>query len=128
MNSGAAPANAYRTAGGAGDTEGVDVSGVTVFRGTPMLISRLANCSYQFLWTGTPTGTFTIQVSNKPNPDLATDTDWTTLTLATAITQPAGSASNDFVDLSGLPALWVRPRYVNAASTGKIFAFSAGKP
>lgn len=103
------------------------VTGTNTYRGGKSSMKLLGKGSYQFLWTGTPTGTLTIQVSNKPTPDDATDTDWTTLTLAVAITQPAGAAGSEFVGLDGLEALWVRPRYVNASGSGAVVAWFTGK-
>jgi hypothetical protein len=134
MNSGVQPASLYRTsvgeaAGLTGGTpvDGVAVSGTSTFRGDPVNIARLPNASFGLQWTGTPSGTFTVQVSNKPSPDLTTDTDWTLLTLARPITQPAGAAGNEFVDLSQLGARWARPKYVNASGSGTIFCWAVGK-
>ncbi|MCA1824405.1 MAG: hypothetical protein LC640_09130 [Frankia sp.] len=121
------PGNLYRTAGGAGDTEGVAVSGTTTYYGTPMDLLSILNPSLHLEWTGTPTGTFTIWASNKRQPNLANDADWFNPPLAVPIVQPAGSASKDFVDLTGWPFRWCRPKYVNASGTGTINAYPAGK-
>jgi hypothetical protein len=120
--------NMYRTAGGAGDTDGVAVSGALTFYSDMTDVSSILNPSYHLVWTGTPTGTFTVWGSNKEDPNPANDNDWFNPTLAVAIVQPAGSASKDFVDLSGWPFRKVRLKYVNSASTGVINAFVAGKP
>lgn len=121
-------ANVYRTAAVSGDTNGVAVSGTTTYYGDVTDVSAILNPSYHLEWTGTPTGVFTIWGSNKENPNLANDNDWFSPTLAVPIVQPAGSASKDFVDLSGWPFRKVRPKYVNASSTGVINAHVAGKP
>lgn len=105
----------------------VAVSSTNAYRGFKISLYNTSQASCQLIWTGTPTGTFIIQVSNKPAPVESTDTDWTTLSLAVAITQPAGSASNDFVDLSTLPARWARPKYTNASGTGNIQAWCTAK-
>jgi hypothetical protein len=127
MNESIGPGNLYRTAGGAGDTEGVAVSGTSTFYGTPMDTRSILNPSLHLQWTGTPTGTFTIWGSNKRDPSLADDSDWFQITLAVAIVQPAGSAGKDFVDMSSWPFAKLRPKYVNAAGSGTIHAYPAGK-
>jgi hypothetical protein len=127
MNSGVNPgACVFRTSGGAGDTNGVAVSGVATVRSDPTNINRILIAGYQLFWTGTLAGTFTVQVSNKLNPDPATDSDWSDIALDKAIVQPAGSASKDYVDLSLLPFVWMRLKYVNASGSGNIFAFVGG--
>lgn len=120
--------NMFRTAGGAGDTNGVAVSGTTVYYSDLTDVSGILNPSYHLEWSGTPTGTFTIWGSNKENPILTSDADWFNPTLAVAIVQPAGSASKDFVDLTSWPFRKVRVKYVNASGTGTINAYVAGKP
>lgn len=128
MESGIAPANAFRTAGGAGDTQGVAVSGTTTYYSDPTDVARILNPSYHLEWSGTPTGTFTVWGSNKTDPNLTNDADWFSPALAIAIVQPAGTASKDFVDLGGWPFRKLRLKYVNASGTGTIHAFIAGKP
>lgn len=128
MESGISAANVFRTAGGAGDTNGVAVSGTTTYYSDVTDVSRILNPSYHLEWSGAPTGVFTVQGSNKDSPNPASDADWFNPPLAIAIVQPAGSASKDFVDLSGWPFRKVRLKYVNASGTGVINAFVAGKP
>lgn len=121
------PGNLFRTPGGAGDTEGVAVSLTTTYYGTPMDTRSILNPSLHLEWTGTPTGVFTVWGSNKDRPNPATDADWFNPPLAVAIVQPAGAAGKDFVDLSGWPFRWCRPKYVNASGVGVVNAYPAGK-
>lgn len=129
MESGLAPTDCYRTTDASGNsyTEGVAVSGTTTFYGTPITIQRLHDSSFHLTWAGTPTGVWTVWVSNKASPGLSDDTDWVQLTLAVAINQPAGAAGKDFVDLAGLPSGFARMKYVNASGTGTVHAYPAGK-
>ena len=77
--------------------------------------------SYQVSWTGTPTGVITVEVSN--NYDRIRDTgNWDTLTLETAISQPAGGASNVLIDLTWLPFQFVRLKYTRTAGSGTMQA------
>lgn len=128
MESGISPANVFRTAGGAGDTNGAAVTGAMTVYSDPTDVARILNPSYHLEWSGTPTGTFTVWGSNKVDPKLADDSDWFNPTLAVAIVQPAGTASKDFVDLAGWPFRKMRLKYVNASGTGVVNAFVAGKP
>lgn len=108
------------------DRPGFTAAGTSVYRSARTAIHSLANAAYQFLWAAL-TGTIIIQVSNKPEPSLLTDTDWTTLPLAVAITQPNGSNTGDIVDLSGVPYRWVRAKYTNTSGTGTLEGWVSGK-
>lgn len=125
--------NIFKTLGGAGDIDGVALS-VATFRSLAMRIEAIARVSVHAVWTGDPTGTFTLQVSNKPKPDDATDTDWLTWTPGTAIVNPAGTASQTllvFDDARGAPCpcRWARVKLVVATVTvaSKLSGFVGGK-
>lgn len=76
----------------------------------------------QVFWTGDPTGTFTLQVSNKPNPVESTDADWTTSTEITVV-NPAGSASGFRVAKGDSPGK-KRLKYVNASGSGTMTGYA----
>jgi len=103
------------------------VTGTSVYRSVKTNIHNLADTSYDMAWTGTPSGTVIVQVSNKPNPDDLSDTGWKTLTLAVPFTNPAGAAGGDTIDLAGLPFHWVRLKYTNASGSGTLAAWIVGK-
>lgn len=119
----------YRTdsASGQGGTDGTAVTAVQTAYSAPTDVSRCGDSGYQLAWTGTPTGVFTVQVSNRDRPVLTSDAEWSTLALAIPIVQPAGSAGADYVDLALMPFHWVRLKYVNASGTGVVFAYVSGK-
>lgn len=87
--------------------------------------------SFQMVWTGTPTGNATswvVEVSNNYDLSRPTNADWTTLTIATAPTNPAGTASNTGLDLgTDFPWAAVRLKYVNASGTGTLQVYFVGK-
>lgn len=102
---------------------GTAVTGTNTYRSQVTDLQGVKNPSYQLFWTGTPTGVFVVQGSNRAKRDDTTDADWTTpVPLDRPIVQPAGGASNDFVDLSGFPFRFVRIKYTNTSGTGNIFA------
>lgn len=117
-----AQGNAFRT----GEVAGVAVSGTNTYYGKAVNAAIGQDLSYDLYW-GTNVGTFTVWVSNKPSPVLTSDADWKQLTLATAVVQPNGSNTGDYVDLAGCPFRWIRLKYVNASGTGTIHAYVASK-
>lgn len=107
--------------------DAVAVSSTITYYSAKSSLKNLRDGSYHLSSIGTMTGTYTVWVSNKPMPIETTDADWVSLTLATAISQPAGADAKDYVDLSSLPFLWSRLKYVNASGTGAITSYFTGK-
>lgn len=103
-------------------TNGVAVSGTTTYYSKMWTGLDSYGYDLQVAWTGTPTGTFTLQVSDKPNPVETTDADWVTSTEVTVV-NPAGSASQFRVATVASPAYRKRLKYVNATGTGTITGY-----
>lgn len=102
--------------------------------GPATVIQLLPGISYDLLWTGTPTGTFQVQVSNTykqaSNGTVVNAGNWTTLpTTAFAGTYPApsGSAGNGFLDVVGTEAYAVRLVYVPVSGTGSLTVVASAK-
>lgn len=102
---------------------GVAVSSTNTYYSTAIGAVDGQAVSFHCVWTGTPTGTFTLWYSNKPNADASSDTDWVQDTTFSP-TNPAGSASKSFVTVGNLTALRVRLKYVNASGSGTIAAWA----
>lgn len=96
------------------------------------------NISYQLVWTGTPTGTFSIQGSLDYNPGLPqsepdgakNNGTWTTIPAEDALGGPpvaSGSAGQILADLSQLPYPYVRVIYVNSSGSGTLTGWVSGK-
>lgn len=66
---------------------------------------------YQIAWTGTPTGAFTVEISNDGST-------WVELTLSTAIAA-AGSADEAFIDAE-TAAKFIRLVYTRSSGTGTL--------
>jgi tripartite-type tricarboxylate transporter receptor subunit TctC len=96
------------------------VTGTNTYLTTPIEITPYQSCSFQPVWTGTPTGVITLQGSNDGVnfDDIA----------ASVPTQPAGSASHTLITVFGLPVKWIQLKYVNASGSGTLVANFMGRP
>lgn len=74
-----------------------------------MFVDRVG---YQISYTGTPTGDFTVEVSND-------NSTWQELTLSTPISA-AGAPGNDFIDCE-TAAKYIRLVYTRTSGTGSLY-------
>jgi hypothetical protein len=96
-------------------------------------INMISIPSYSIVWTGTPTGTFQVEVCNDyvPNPPGVIDSDpnngsWTSLTTVPP-ENAVGSPGSGFMDVPLTGAVWIRLHYVYASGTGSAKATIGGK-
>jgi hypothetical protein len=78
--------------------------------------SRMDNHMIELSWTGTPTGTITVLVSNS-------GLNWPSLTFTPAFSQPSGSAAFEGLNISMLAAKYIMLSYVNSSGSGSLSAF-----
>lgn len=104
------------------------------FNGPATIIKRLPGISYDVAWTGNPTGTFTVQVSNTFSLDakgnVANAGNWYTLPSSSftgTLPAPAGSAGAGFIDVVGTEAYAVRVQYTAVSGTGSCTVLAAAK-
>lgn len=83
-------------------------------------LSKMDNVGLEVTWTGTPTGTFTVNGSNS-------GINFYALTFNPTLTQPAGSAGGYLIDLSGFPFKYIMLQYVNASGTGTLAVYGQNK-
>lgn len=102
--------------------------------GPATVIQRLPGLSYDLVWTGTPTGTFTVQVSNTyaqgADGKVIAIGNWKSLpTSAFSGTYPvaSGSAGSGFLDLVGTSAYAVRLLYNFTSGTGTLTVVPCAK-
>lgn len=102
----------------------------TSLTSAPINIDQLSLVGFDIAWTGTPTGTFSIQVSNSHTVDSGGNSlaagNWTTLTLSTSVAA-AGSADNAFIDIDSISASWIRLVYTRTSGSGNLTAFLSAK-
>lgn len=100
-----------------------DMSGDLQSVGVDML--SLPFGAIEAIWTGNPTGTFSVDgsVDNVPSANLVTN--W--YPTGTATNDPAGSASSALINLSGIGFRWVRLSYVRTSGSGSLTVNIFGK-
>jgi len=88
------------------------------------------NIGFQLVWTGTPTGSFDVQISMDHEEDsfgtVLTAGTWTSLTLSPTISA-AGAADNAYIDLNQLSCPFVRVVYTRSSGTGTLNAYVTAK-
>ncbi len=107
---------------------GADITGPVT------IIQMLPGISYDISWSGSPVGTFQVQVSNSYSKDAAGNVknagNWTTLPTASfSGTYPAatGSAGNGFLDVVGTEAYAIRLKYTRTSGTGNLTVYPTAK-
>ena len=110
------------------------VSMASTITSAPTYINQLPGISYDLSWTGTPTGTFAVQVSNtyaqSGNGTVLNAGNWNTLPTASfsgTYPAPAGSPGNGFLDVVGTEAAWVKLVYTPSGGSGNLTAVVAAK-
>lgn len=103
-------------------TEGKAVTGTNTYYSKMWTGKDADGYSLHYRWTGTPTGTFTLWMSDLSNPSETDDTDWVQDT-AWAPTNPAGSAGKARDDVANGKSLRKRLKYVNASGSGTLYAW-----
>lgn len=103
------------------------MTGTTAVAGPWINISNFKTVAFQAAWTGTPTGTFAINVSADLDPTGSPVLGATALTLPSSPSpNPAGAAGSWVFFLSGLSTPWVQLVYTNASSTGTLNVGASG--
>lgn len=98
----------------------------------PTNIQMLDDVGYSVAWTGTPTGTFSVQISADYTPGTypsdypANPGTWTTLTLSNPIAA-TGSPDNGYIDMALLSAPWIRLVYTFTSGSGMLQVWVTGK-
>lgn len=78
------------------------------------------NMGLQFIWTGTPTGTFGVSVSNDDG------NTFTSLSLS-GVTNPAGSGGTYWLDLVDINPDMIEVTYTASTGAGRLNVFALAK-
>lgn len=107
------------------------VSSTNVYTSSVVEILNLDNVYLQLDITGTPTGSFDVQVSSNHNEDelgnVLNAGTWISLILTPAPAVVAGSPTDIGIDCNQLGAPYLRVVYTNASGTGAVTVNCAGK-
>jgi hypothetical protein len=102
-------------------------------------VEFLDNCAYEFIWTGSPTGTFSVQVSIDYNQDnngnVTNSGNWSTVPVTywngtafvTGLTVPTSVGSPVYIDLNQMSAPWIRAAYTFASGSGTLSIWTTAK-
>ena len=96
------------------------ISGTNTVTSPSTFVANLDNVGAQVVFTGTPTGTLSVNVSND-------DMDYDSLTFDPALTQPTGAPLKYAIDLNQLPWPYLKFSYTNASGTGTLNVTIFGK-
>lgn len=102
-------------------TEGVAVTGANTYYSNVLQGKECAGYSLTHFHTGTMTGTYTLWVTDKRNPNLASDADWVQ-DAGYAPTNPAG-ATGKFRTTTTDRGLKHRLKYVNSGGAGVLTGY-----
>ncbi len=99
----------------------VSVTGTNTYKSMSTSARRIREGSYVLIWTGTPTGTPIIEVSNDPETTSDASATWTPLP-TTGSGAPAGAMGNTGFFFQGLSCGRMRLSYANTSGTGTLTA------
>lgn len=97
---------------------------------SPINIQQMSYVGFDVSWTGTPVGTFSVEVSNTYKQSgegvVLVAGNWTALTLS-AVVSATGTSGNGFIDIDGVSADWIRLTYTRTSGTGSLSATASAK-
>lgn len=109
------------------------MSSTNTIKSQGFYMGKFSGCSFQAVWTGTPTGTFAVYVSNNFQPSAtgsqtspANAGTWDNLSVSVA-GNPAGSAGSVFIPVYASCGYWIQLWYTNTTGTGALSGTFVGK-
>lgn len=111
------------------------MSGTNVIFSLTSSIQFVDNIGLEWVWSGSPVGTFQVQTSADydPNVEIAGNwvpflfTYWNGAAFVTSYDIPTSLASPYYLDLELTSAPWIRVQYTNASSSGTLNGFLTAK-
>ena len=93
-------------------------------------IEFLDNIGIQLVWTGTPTGTFSVELSVDYQQDQQGNVlnagTWTPMTFSSTPVA-SGAAGNIYIDINQISAPWMRVKYTKTSGTGTLQGWLTAK-
>lgn len=98
--------------------------------GIPINCQQMSELSFDISWTGSPTGTFGVQVSNtyaQSGEGVVTNPgSWNNIVLS-IVPAASGAPGSAFINVAEIAGLWLRLSYVSTSGTGVLNATAVGK-
>jgi hypothetical protein len=98
--------------------------------GTAIAIKNQDNIGIQLNWTGSPSGTFDVQISNDhvqdPSGNITNAGNFISIPLSPAITA-TGTPNTAFIDVNQSGAIFIRVNYNRISGTGVLDAYISAK-
>lgn len=106
-----------------------NMTGVAVLTSKVISLVLSNSASIQAIWTGTPTGVFSIQSSldYSENGDGSVKNPGTWDDLGIGVVAPSGSSGSAFVDMALTGIFYIRVVYTNSSGTGTLVVFAGVK-
>jgi hypothetical protein len=93
-------------------------------------IEFLDDIGIELDWTGSPSGTFAVQVSisyaQDQNGNVTNAGNWNAITLSPVPTA-SGTSGSYYIDIFGISSPWIRFVYTPTSGTGTLNAYICGK-
>lgn len=96
------------------------MTGTSTILSNAQNIANFDNCCLAIKWTGAAVGTISILES-------ADGVQYDAIVFNPSLAQPAGTGSQYTINLALLPAQFIQVKYVNASSTGSLYAYIFSK-
>lgn len=100
------------------------------FTSPPVEIRLQDNLGFQLKWSGSPVGSFSVQISSTYSEDINGNVmdlgAWVSLPLSPAIAA-TGAPDDAYIDLNQMSAMYVRIVYTRTSGTGSFSCVAVGK-
>lgn len=106
------------------------MTGTSTITSNSQNVENFDNVGLEISWTGTPTGTITINGSISAafiQPGNTNAGTFYPLTFSPGLTQPSGSAGGYLVDLNQVPFPVINVSYTNSSGTGTLNVYIVSK-
>lgn len=103
------------------------MTGTSVITSDEIDVLNVEQACVQFIWTGTPNGTFILEGCVSVDANTNAGNAWSTLVTTPASITATGAAGNHIVDCSQIGFNKLRAKYTNSSSTGTLNAYITTK-
>jgi len=116
------PNNPSQNSGGSAPSGLINgsMSGTNTIYSQILEVAKMDNSGLEVTWTGTPTGTLQLMVSNS-------GVNFYALTFSPPIAQPSGSSGGYVISINQIPFKYMMFQYINSSGTGTLTIYGQNK-